>query len=150
MSNLLDNAIAIGLMLIVAFTALAHGVVEPWSIFVLELATAVLALLWMVKAVVDKKLTIVLPQTIWPLAALVPLGLAQSVSWSDGDGVRQSLSFDLDSTRETVIVLCSLLTLSVLGANFLTGAGRLLTLTRFLILFGAMVGVFGLIQYFSG
>jgi O-antigen ligase len=150
MSNLLDNAIAVGLMLIVIFAALAHGVVEPWSIFVLELSTGVLALLWMLKAVVDKNLTIVLPQPIWPLTALILLGLAQSVSWSDGAGVRQSLSLDVESTRGTVLVLCSLLAISVLAANFLTGAGRLLTLARFLIFFGGVMGVFGLVQYISG
>jgi O-antigen ligase len=153
MSNALDNAIAVGLMLVVAFAALAHGVVEPWSIFVLELATAVLALLWMVKAVADRSLTLVLPQTIWPLAALILLGLAQSLAWyegNDGAAVRQSLSFDVESTRGTVLVLCALLALSVLAANFLTGAGRLLTLAKFFTLFGALVGVFGLVQHFSG
>jgi O-antigen ligase len=150
MSDLLDNTIAVGLMLIVVFSALAHGVVEPWSILVFELAAAVLTLLWTVKSVADKNLTLVIPQTIWPLAALILLGLAQSMSWNDGAGVRQSLSLDVESTRGTVLVLCSLLALSVLASNFLTGAGRLLTLSRFLILFGAVMGVFGLVQYFSG
>jgi O-antigen ligase len=37
-----------------------------------------------------------------------------------------------------------------LAANFLNGASRLLTLTQFLIFFGAVMGVFGLVQYFSG
>jgi O-antigen ligase len=150
MSGLLDNAIAVSLMLVVVFAALAHGVVEPWSIFVFELSSAVLTLLWMIKAVADKNLSLVIPQTIWPLAALILLGLAQSVSWNDGAGVRQSLSLDVDNTRGTVLLLCSLLALSILAANFLTGAGRLLALTRFLIFFGAVMGVFGLVQYFSG
>lgn len=150
MSGLVDNVIAISLILVVAFAALAHGVVEPWSIFVFELAAAVLTLLWMIKAVADKNLTLVIPQTVWPLAALILLGLAQSVSWEDGAGVRQSLSLDVENTRGTVLVLCSLLALSVLAANFLTGASRLLALTRFLIFFGAVMGVFGLVQYFSG
>lgn len=150
MSGLLDNVIAVSLMLVVVFAALAHGVVEPWSIFVVGLAAAVLTLLWMIKVVADKNLTLVIPQTIWPLAALILLGLAQSVSWNDGAGVRQSLSLDVDSTRGTVLVLFSLLALSVLAANFLTGAGRLFALTRFLIFFGAVLGVFGLVQYFSG
>jgi O-antigen ligase len=150
MSGLLDNAIAVSLMLVVVFAALAHGVVEPWSIFVFELSSAVLTLLWMIKAAADKNLSLVIPQTVWPLAALILLGLAQSVSWNDGAGVRQSLSLDVDNTRGTVLLLCSLLALSVLAANFLTGAGRLLALTRFLIFFGAVMGVFGLVQYFSG
>lgn len=150
MSGLLNNAIAVGLMIVVVFAALAHGVVEPWSIFVFELAAAVLALLWAIKMVSDKRLILDIPQTIWPLAGLILLALAQSVSWTDGAGVRQSLSLDVDSTRGTVLVLCSLLALSVLAANFLTDAGWLLTLIRFLILFGALMGIFGLVQYFSG
>ena len=150
MSDLLDNAIAASLILVLVFAALAHGVVEPWSIFVFELAAVVLTLLWMIKAMADRKLSLVIPQTIWPLGALVLLGLAQSVSWNDGAGFRQSLSFDVESTRGTALVLCSLLALSVLAANFLNGAVRLHTLTQFLTFFGAVMGVFGLVQYFSG
>jgi O-antigen ligase len=150
MGGRLDNAIAAGLMIVVAFAALAHGVVEPWSIFIFEMASAVLTLLWAIKAVADKNFSLVIPQTIWPLAALILLGLAQSMSWGAGEGVRQSLSLDVDSTRGTVLVLCSLLALAVLSANFLTSERRLLALTRFLIIFGAVMGVFGLVQYFSG
>jgi O-antigen ligase len=150
MSDFLDNAIAASLILVVIFAALAHGVVEPWSIFVFELASVVLALLWTIKAVADRKLRLVIPQTIWPLGALVLLGLAQSVSWNDGAGFRQSLSLDVESTRGTVLVLCSLLTLSILAANFLNSEVRLLTLTQVLIFFGAVMGIFGLVQYFSG
>ncbi len=150
MSDLLDKAIAVTLTLVVVFAALAHGVVEPWSVFIFELITAGLMLMWTVKAVADKKLILVIPQTVWPLAVLVLFGLAQSLSWKDGAGVRQSLSFDVDTTRGTVMVLCSLLILAVMAASFLTSAGRLLVLTRFLIFFGAVMGVFGLAQYFSG
>jgi len=153
MSNLLDKAIAIGLMLVVAFAALAHGVVEPWSVFIFELISAVLMLMWMIKAVADKHLTLSIPHTILPLAALTLFGLAQSIVLDGGiavPGSRQSLSFDVDSTRGTVMVLCSLLILSVLSVNFLTDASRLLASTRFLIFFGAATAVFGLVQHFSG
>ena len=146
----MDKAVAIGLILVVVFAALAHGVVEPWSIFIFELLTAVLLLMWMIKAVANKNLSLVIPHTIWPLAVLILCGLAQSITWNDSAGNRQSLSFDVDSTCGTVMVLFSLLALSVLAANFLTGTGRLLALTRFLIIFGAVIGVFGLVQHFSG
>src|SRR5262245_58846155 len=122
MCDLMDKAIAIGLMLVVVFAALAHGVVEPWSVFTFDLLTVVLILLWTINAVADKNLILDLPQTIWPVIVLILFGLVQSVSWgymSDGAGSRQSLSFDVDSTRGTVMVLCSLLALSVLAANFL-------------------------------
>jgi O-antigen ligase len=150
MSTLLDKAIAIGLVLVIVFTALAHGVVEPWSFFLLELITVVLVMMWVFKALLDKDLTLVIPTTVWPLAALILFGLAQSVAWTDAAGNRQSLSFDVEATRGTVIVLCSLLALSLLAANFLTGARRLRATTKFLIFFGTAIGVFGLIQHFSG
>jgi O-antigen ligase len=164
MGEFLDKVIAITLLLVVVFAAAAHGVVEPWSVFILESITAVLILLWIIKAVAEKSLSIVIPNTTWPLLGLILLGLAQSMAWSmgsmgsmgsgvseGGDGmVRQSLSFDVDSTRGTVLMLCSLLALSVLAANFLTGATRLRSLTKFMICFGALLGIFGLVQYFSG
>jgi O-antigen ligase len=150
MSKLLDKAIPIGLMLIVAFAALAHGVVEPWSIFIFELATIVLALMWLAKALADNGLTLVMPRMTWPLAALILFGAAQSMSWYDGAGVRQSLSLDVESTRGTVLFLCFLLALSVMAANFLTGPRQTLKLSGFFTFFGAALGVFGLVQYFSG
>ncbi|MCI0665093.1 MAG: O-antigen ligase family protein [Acidobacteria bacterium] len=152
----MDKAITIGLMLVVVFATVAHGVVEPWSVFIFELMSVVLILMWTIKAVADKYLILAIPHTIWPLAVLILLGLAQSIIWgggvvgSDAAGSRQSLSFDVDSTRGTVMVLCSLLALAVLAANFLTGASRLLASTKFLIFFGAATGVFGLVQHFSG
>jgi O-antigen ligase len=159
MGELLDKVIAITLLLIIVFAAAAHGVVEPWSVFIFESLTAVLILIWMIKAVADKKLTMVIPQTTWPMLGLILLGLMQSmalsvgsggIEGSDSAGIRQSLSFNVDSTRGTMLILCSLLVLSVLTANFLTGATRLRSLVKFMICFGALMGIFGLVQYFSG
>lgn len=153
MGELLEKVIAVSLILIVAFAALVHGVVEPWSIFVFETMTAVLLVIWMIKAVVDKSLTIVIPNTIWPLAVLILIGLAQCVTWNGGSGgeaIRRSLSFDVESTRKTILVLCALLAQALLAANFLSGSRRLRSLTKFLIIYGGSMGIFGLVQYFSG
>ena len=150
MRGLADNAIFIGLMLIVIFSALAHGVVEPWSFFIFELTAALLVLMWVIKVAMDKKFTLVIPHTAWPLAALILVGLVQCVSWNDGAGIRQSLSFDVEATRGTTLVLCSLLALSLLAANFLTGEGRLRALLHILIIFAVVMAVIGLAQRFSG
>ena len=73
MSGRLDRAIAVGLIVIVVFTALAHGVVEPWSVLLFELMVVALMLMWVVKAVIDKSLTLVIPPLFWPLAAFTLL-----------------------------------------------------------------------------
>jgi O-antigen ligase len=154
MGDSLEKVIVVSLILLVAFAALAHGVVEPWSVFIFESMTAVLILIWMIKAVADKNLTLVIPNTIWPLAVLVLLGSAQGFTWDSGGGeavdVRHSLSFDVESTRRTTMVLCALLAQTLLAANFLTGARKLRSLIKFLISFGGLMGIFGLVQHFSG
>jgi O-antigen ligase len=144
----LNNVIAVGLIVIVVFTVLAHGVVEPWSILLFELMVAMLMLVWVFKAVADKRLTLVVPQPVLPLAALLVLGLAQSMAWVDGAGKRQSLSMDVEATRGTVMILLCLLASSLLAANFLSDRERLRRLAYFLIFFGGAVGIFGLVQHF--
>jgi O-antigen ligase len=85
----------------------------------------------------------------WPLAAFTLLGLAQSVTWEDGAGNRQSLSFDVEATRATVMILSCLLACSLLAANFLNSPDRLRRLATFLVFFGGAVGIFGLVQHFA-
>jgi O-antigen ligase len=144
-----SNSIAVGLIVVVVFTALAHGVVEPWSVLVFELMVAILMLMWVFKVVADKSLALVVPPPVWPLIALIAFGLAQSVAWEDGAGNRQSLSMDVEATRGTVMILLCLLASSLMAANFLISRGQLRALAYFLIFFGGAVGVFGLVQHFA-
>src|SRR5947208_303559 len=67
------NAIATGLMVAIAFTALALGTVEAWSIALFEIIVLFLLLLWGLKAIVDKRLRITFPAAALPLAAFVLL-----------------------------------------------------------------------------
>jgi O-antigen ligase len=145
----LDKAIAAGLIVVIVFTVLAHGVVEPWSVFLFEIAVTVLMLMWVVKAVIDKGLSLRIPPPVWPLAALITFGVAQSVVWEDGAGNRQSLSFDVEATRGAVMILFCLLACSLLASNFLVGPRRMRGLAKFLVIFGGAVGVFGLVQHFA-
>src|SRR6266516_1975922 len=78
-SLLLDKSIAAGLLAAIVFTALAHGAVEPWSLALFELILTVLLLLWGIKATLDKRLAITVPAAALPVAALLLLGIAQSV-----------------------------------------------------------------------
>jgi O-antigen ligase len=145
----MDKAIAVGLIILTVFTALAHGIVEPWSELLFEVMVVALILMWVVKTIIDKRLTLVIPEPVWPLAAFIVFGLAQSVAWYDGAGTRQSLSLDVEATRGTVMILLCLLACSLLAANFLTSPERLHALAQFLIIFGGAVGIFGIVQHFA-
>lgn len=149
-----DQIISTGFVALVVFTALAHGVVEPWSELIFVLIVAALGLMWAIKAIKDKRWSLFFPANLWPLAGLILLGLAQSLSFqtgSDQTGNKKlfSLSLDVEATQGTTFLLICLLVTSLLASNFLTHRERLQTLMQFLTIFGLVLATFSLIQYFT-
>jgi len=145
----IDLIIAIGLMIAMAFTALAFGAVEPWSLAIFGLLTIALLILWVVKGALDRRLKVNLPSTAAPLVALILLGVLQGMTIKDSAGKRFSISLDVEATHLALEVLLVLLIAFLLSANFLTGAQRLTWLRNFLIFFGLALAVFGLVQRFT-
>jgi O-antigen ligase len=143
----LNKSIAVGLMVAVAFTALAHGAVEPWSLLLFEAIILALVVLWAVKAVRDKQLRLAIPDLVLPLAALTLFGIIQSVALTDATGRVMSLSKDVGATRATVIALIFLLIGALLAASFWTNRAALTWLAHFLTAFGLALAVFGLVQH---
>src|ERR1044072_8021840 len=99
MSRFLDKAIVAVLLTAVAFTTLALGTVEAWSVALFELTVLVLILLWTAKAGFEKRLEIKLSPVAFPLAALVLVGVVQSIAFSGKSGQVASLSMDVEATR---------------------------------------------------
>jgi len=148
-NSYLNKSIATGLIIAVAFTVLAHGAVEPWSLFIFECLMLALVAIWAVKAIKDKQLQIEIPDLALPLAALVIVGILQSFAIADRTERTISLSKDVGATRATVIVLFFLLLGTLMSANFWTSRTRLHQLANFLTMFGLAVAVFGLVQHFA-
>ncbi len=144
-----DQIISTGFLALAVFTVLAHGVVEPWSELIFVLSVAALCLTWAIKAIKDKRLSLFVPANLWPLAGLILLGLAQSLSFSKGNGSINSLSLDVEATRGTTLLLVCLLLTSLLASNFLTHRQRLQTMMQFLTLFGLVLATFSLVQHFT-
>jgi len=145
----LDGAISAGLLAAVVLTALAHGTVEPWSVLLFELVVLTLMVLWTIKVVREQRFKLIIPEVALPILALIGVGLLQSISLTGSGGVRKSLSFDVESTRQTVIVLVFLLISFMIGANFLTSRRRLAAAVGVLTMFGLVLGVFALVQHFT-
>ena len=148
-SLFLDKSIAAGLLAVMIFTTLAHGAVEPWSIALFELMVVGLLLLWGVKATLDGHLEITIPATALPITALLLLGMTQSVAFTDAAGRRAGLSMDVEATRQTVTVLFFIGASFIIAANFFVTRERLFLLANVLIVFGAVVATFALIQNFT-
>lgn len=145
----LNKSVAVGLMTVVTFTSLAHGAVEPWSLFVFECMTLALVALWAIKAIKEKRLRLALPDLMWPVAALTLVGVVQSLALADRTGRLMSLSKDVGATRAAVIALAFLLVGGLLAANFWASRATLAWLAHFLTLFGLALAVFGLVQHFA-
>ncbi len=148
-SNLLGYVLSIGLMVAMAFTALAHGAVEPWSVTTLGLILIFLFSIWIIKAVVDRTLTIQIPATFYPLVALLGLGCFQSFSFKGVSGSQVALSLDVEATRLAIEVIIYMILALLIAANYLTDQRKLGWFRNFIICFGFGLAVFGLVQHFT-
>ncbi|MGA9768297.1 MAG: O-antigen ligase family protein [Blastocatellia bacterium] len=149
MSRILDKAIAVGLLVVVIFTALAFGSNEPWSVGLFQLMIGVLLLMWVVKCVADKRVKITLPALALPILGLFALGLAQSIAYIGSDGRIRSLSMDVEATRGATLMLFFLLASFIIARNFFVTRERLGAMANVLIVYGLAMSVFALMQYFT-
>ncbi|MFN0083859.1 MAG: O-antigen ligase family protein [Blastocatellia bacterium] len=143
----------IGLGIVALFTMLTYGAVEVWSLFVFELLSAGLLVLWGTRFLASRQRTLFIPAMAWPLAGLILLGAVQSVAWTDASGTRQSLSMDVEATRRTTLALVALLAISVVAANALATSlqdrERLRRLAKAVSLYGLALALFGILRHFA-
>ena len=147
--DFLDKSIAAGLVVVLFFTTLAHGAVEPWSVALFEFMLILLLLLWGIRTTFERRLNVMIPTAALPIAALLLLGILQSVALTGEDGQRLSLSMDVEATRHAATGLFFLAFAFIVASNFLVGRERLFLLARVLTIFGAVLAAFALIQHFS-
>lgn len=147
MKAALDTAIAGGLFLAVAFTVLAFGAVEAWSLVLFEFLVLGIGALWIAKALVERELR--LPVAALPLLGLLVLAIAQSVAWTGAGGERQSLSIDVEATRSTTLALACMVLAFVVSTTAFATRERLKTLAVFLTALGFGLALFALIQDFT-
>lgn len=144
-----EKITATAFLVVVIATTLAFGGIEPWSIGLACVLLITLLALWAVEMIVARKVSIAIPWEALPLVGLIGLGLIQSISWTASDGSRASLSWAVDQTRATVVILVLLLGGMLVAANHWVSRERLQRLAWVLTAFGFAVAVFAFIQHFS-
>lgn len=149
MSRILDRIIVIGMLIAVAFTALAHGAVEAWALAIFQFLVILFIELWAIRMILEGRARINVPAAAFPLAGLILLAVVQSFSWPGADGNRTGFSLDIAQTRGSVVTLVVMAAAFLIAANFWSSRERLRNFGWFLTLFGFAMAVFALIQGFT-
>jgi O-antigen ligase len=137
MNNFLDKTILVGFLLLLVFTALAHGAVEFWSVALCSTGLVVILLLWVLKGVGEKTWTIHVPTPAWAFAAVIVWGVIQNAA---------NLSLDSEATQRAIVWLVLLWLAFIVAANTFASRARWQTLGAFLSFFGLALAFFALIQ----
>lgn len=147
--NALGFVLRVGFLILVVVTALMHGVVESWSGLLFQLLVTALFFLWGFKAYQDRELALWIPGIAWPFGGFIGVAALQSLTWVDHNGLRQSLSFDVEATRSAVLTLCCLFLCFLLAANVFNQRGAWEGLAKFLPWYGLTLAILAILQHFS-
>jgi O-antigen ligase len=134
------KALRIGLCVVFAFSVLAHGVVEVWSESLLEIAAAILFVMWAFALFQDENRRIQWSALNWPLLGLLGIGLAQLLFHATAYPFL---------TRTELLKLAAYLILFFLAAQAFRERADLEKLAWFLVFFCFAVSLFGIIQHFT-
>jgi O-antigen ligase len=134
------TVIRLGICLLVTFTVLAHGAVEPWSEAVLEAGAAVLLLVWAVRASIDGEFKLAWNPLLWPLLGL---WLVAALQLATG---RTAYPF---VTRVELLKYTALLALFFLCVQAYRTLEHWRGFVWFLLILGFCVSVFAILQHFT-
>jgi O-antigen ligase len=134
------KAIRIGICASLAFAVLLHGAVEVWSAAIFEISAAVLLAAWAWHSFRDAEFTIVWNPLVWPLVGLLLFGLMQiACGWS----VYPYLS------KQELLRWSASFIYFFLSAQVFRQKRDLKMLVWFVIVFGFLVALFGIVQQFT-
>lgn len=134
------KAARIGVCALLAFSVLAHGVVEPWSEAVLEAGAAVLVTWWGLLFALGRTARVRWHPLFWPLAALWVWAVVQYHA-----GIT-ALAFP---TRIEILKLSALALLFFVVVQVFETLGQWRAFAWFLLTLGFTVSVFGILQHFT-
>jgi hypothetical protein len=134
------KVIRIGICVLVAFSVLAHGVVEPWSEAVLEVGAGVLLLVWVTRALIDRDFQLAWNQLLGPLIAL---WVVAAMQWMAGITMVPFL------TRIELLKYSALLALFLLCIQSYRTRAHWHGFVWFLLSLGFGVSLFAILQHFT-
>jgi O-antigen ligase len=155
--SLWSRFIILMLCLAVVTTTLAFGTVHSWSLGLFQLSAALVFVLWMMDAWRTRVLRVSRNFLQLPLLGFAALGLFQllmtggappdAASLSASASAR-GLTFDPNATRVVLIQLAGLVVYFAAALAFIDSPRRLRLVARFVVIFGFLLAVYGMMQHF--
>ena len=141
------------LCLAVVTTTLAFGTVHSWALAVFALSAGVVLALWMLDAWRTRVLRVSKNFLQLPLVGLFAVGLVQLLPLGGaqdlgGAAPARPLSFDPYATRFVLVELAGLVVYFAAALAFVDSPKRLRLVARLVVVFGFLLGVYGLMQHF--
>lgn len=134
------KAIRIGICVFLAFAVLLHGAVEVWSAALFEIGAAILLAAWAWHSFKDSEFTIAWNPLIWPLLGLLFFGVMQILcGWS---------VYPYQSKQDLLRWAASFIYF-FLAAQVFREKRDLKMLVWFVIVFGFLAALFGIVQQFT-
>jgi O-antigen ligase len=133
----LDSVMLYGTFALLMFGPVAFGAVEPWSIFILEIGSTFLALLWLGKQFLDRQINLRWNPLFLPMAGFGLLILAQLIfhrSAYEHDTVSQALLY------------CAYAMLCFLSGQTLLRGSQARKLALIFVLYGSALAALALLQ----
>jgi O-antigen ligase len=132
--------IRVGICILVAFTVLAHGAVETWSVFILEMGAAVLFLLWGVRASRLERVEIDWNWLYLPMLALGGFALLELLA---------GRSFYPYATKIELLKAVAYLLVFFLAVESFRTLKQWQSFVWFLIILGSFVSLVAIVQHFT-
>ncbi|HJR05842.1 MAG TPA: O-antigen ligase family protein [Pyrinomonadaceae bacterium] len=155
--TLASRFIILVLCLAVVLSTLAFGAVQSWALAFFQLGAFLVAVLWTLDAWRTRRLRLSRNFLQLPLAGLLVVGLVQLLPLGDStasvgglaNAPVNTLTLDPYSTRFALIQLASLLVYFCAALVFTDSPSRLRLVVRVITIFGFLLALFGMFQYFT-
>ncbi len=153
-SSRLDGAVFILLCVILIFSVLAYGAVEPWAFGFISIFTGLITVFWLADAWFNKELRISTSILQIPLFGLILIGLVQLLPLRNADVAGgmlsipavSSLSINPYATRLMVVQLIIYAVFFAAVFVFINSPQRLRKIVPVIVIFGGIMAFFGILQ----
>ncbi len=155
--TLASRFIILTLCLAVVLSTLAFGTVHSWSLGFFQAGAGLVVILWAVDAWRTRRLRLSRNLLQLPLAGLFVVGLVQLLPFGGaGEAVgglanapARTLTLDPYATRFVLLQLGSLIIYFCAALVYIDSPGRLRLFVRVVTIFGFLLALFGMFQYFT-